>query len=69
MNENENACEKGGPRPPTTRPTSEASLAWLKKHLALAPERDEQWYREVLAIYRAGRRENAVTVAEQQRDS
>lgn len=64
---NENAS--GGPRPRTTRPTSEASLAWLKKHLALAPERDEQWYREVLAIYRAGRRENAAAVAEQQRDS
>lgn len=26
--------------------------AWVKKHIANAPERDEQWQRSVLAIYR-----------------
>lgn len=47
------------------RPTSEEALAWLKEQVANAPERDEQWYREVLDIYRAGRREVAEAVAEQ----
>lgn len=67
-NENGSARSKGTPTPeqaPKARInklTSEEALAWLKKHLANAPERSEEWYREVLAIYRAGRRE---AVAEQ----
>lgn len=40
-------------------PTPDEAREWLKKHLARAPERDEQWYREVLDIYRAGRRDVA----------
>lgn len=51
----ENASGKGIPTP-------EQARAWLLKHLAKAPERDEQWYREVLDIYRAGKRNS---VAEQ----
>lgn len=31
--------------------------AWIKKHLANAPERDERWYRETFNIYRLSRRE------------
>lgn len=58
MNKNEHAAA-AVPRPHEGRvvPTSEEAGEWLKKHLANAPERDEQWYREVLAIYRAGKRE------------
>ena len=37
-------------------PTSDEARAWLKRHLANAPERSEDWYRDVLNIYRAGRR-------------
>lgn len=33
--------------------TAEAAAAWLRKHLAAAPERDEAWYRRVLQIYGA----------------
>lgn len=28
--------------------------AWIHKHLASAPDRDESWYRSVLNIYQAG---------------
>lgn len=31
--------------------------AWIKKHIANFPERDEQWYRETFSIYRLSRRE------------
>jgi len=31
--------------------------AWIKKHIARFPERDEQWYRETFNIYRLSRRE------------
>jgi hypothetical protein len=37
--------------------TPEEIQAWIKKHLANAPERDEQWYRETFNIYRLSRRE------------
>ena len=40
-------------------PTPDEAREWLRKHLARAPERSEDWYREVLAIYRAGRRDIA----------
>jgi hypothetical protein len=33
-------------------PAEEAG-AWLRKHLANAPERDEAWYRRVLNLYGA----------------
>lgn len=38
-------------------PDREEIRAWIKKHIANAPERDEQWYRETFNIYRLGRRE------------
>lgn len=44
-------------------PSQEEIRAWIKKHMASAPERDEQWYREVLDIYRLGRRERAEALA------
>lgn len=37
-------------------PTPDEARDWLKKHLARAPERSEDWYRDVLNIYRAGHR-------------
>ena len=40
-------------------PDPDEAREWLKRHLARAPERSEDWYREVLAIYRAGRRDVA----------
>lgn len=43
----------------TSQPTPDEAREWLKKHLARAPERSERWYREVLDIYRAGRRDVA----------
>lgn len=49
----------------TERPSGEAAIAWLKKHLANAPERSEDWYREVLNIYRAGRRDSIADQAEE----
>lgn len=39
----------------TDIPTPDEAREWLKRHLARAPERSEEWYREVLNIYRAGR--------------
>ncbi|MBA2951407.1 hypothetical protein [Streptomyces himalayensis] len=33
--------------------SAEEAGAWLRKHLASAPERDELWYRRVLNIYGA----------------
>lgn len=50
MSKNENS---GGP----SIPSPDEARDWLKKHMANAPERSEQWYRDVLDIYRAGRRE------------
>lgn len=45
-------------------PTPDEAREWLNEHMANAPERSEQWYREVLAIYRAGRREAIAEQAE-----
>lgn len=37
--------------------TPEEIRAWIKKHMANAPERDEQWIRETFSIYRLSRHE------------
>jgi len=59
--------EQGGGRKPPTRtsevPSPDEARDWLKKHLASAPKRSEQWRREVLDIYRLGRRERAEALA------
>lgn len=49
----------------TERPTGEEAISWLKKHLANAPERSEDWCREVLNIYRAGRRDRIADQSEE----
>jgi excisionase family DNA binding protein len=41
--------------PPAEQPAPPEVLAWLARHLANAPERSEQWLREVAALYEAGR--------------
>lgn len=37
-------------------PAREEVRAWIHKHLASAPERDEAWYRSVLNIYETGKK-------------
>jgi hypothetical protein len=49
----------------TDIPTPDEARDWLKKHLARAPQRSEDWYREVLDIYRAGRRDSIAEQAEE----
>lgn len=44
---------------------AEAAAAWLRKHLASAPERDEAWYRRVLQIYGAPANLGEQVVAEE----
>jgi hypothetical protein len=53
VNESENAA---GEAARSAIPSPDEARDWLNKHLARAPERDEQWYRDVLNIYRAGHR-------------
>jgi hypothetical protein len=62
VNENDNAARPATPN--SSIPTPDEARDWLRKHLARAPERSEQWYREVLDIYRAGRREPIAEPAE-----
>lgn len=45
-------------------PSQEEIRAWIDKHLARAPERDDQWCRDVQAIYHLGREEAAAKRAE-----
>jgi len=48
-----------------TAPTPDEARDWLKRHLANAPERSEDWCNEVFNIYRAGKREAVAEQAEE----
>lgn len=55
MSENESAADaaakqQGGP---SSAPTPEEALAWLKKQWASRPDRDDDWWERILAIYAA----------------